>query len=110
MEFVDGVNLRQLLQGGRIAPREALAIVPQICDALQYAHDQGIVHRDIKPENILLDRRGRVKVADFGLARLMGLDSLSPSDGERAGERGEPLSVSATLTEAGERMSQPAFK
>ena len=46
--------------------------MPQICDALQYAHDQGIVHRDIKPENILLDRRGRVKVADFGLAKLMG--------------------------------------
>ena len=57
MEFVDGVNLRQLLRASRIAPREALAIVPQICDALQYAHDQGIVHRDIKPENILLDRR-----------------------------------------------------
>ncbi len=71
MEFVDGVNLRQLLNAGRIAPREALAIVPQICDALQYAHDQGIVHRDIKPENILLDRRGRVKMADFGLAKIV---------------------------------------
>jgi serine/threonine protein kinase len=72
MEYVDGVNLRQLLNTGRVSPREALAIVPQICDALQYAHDQGIVHRDIKPENILLDRRGRVKVADFGLAKLVG--------------------------------------
>jgi serine/threonine protein kinase len=72
MEFVDGVNLRQLLHTGRVSAREALAIVPQICDALQFAHDQGIVHRDIKPENILLDRRGRVKVADFGLAKIVG--------------------------------------
>ena len=71
MEFVDGVNLGQLMRTGRIAPREALAIVPQICDALQFAHDQGIVHRDIKPENILLDRHGRVKVADFGIAKVV---------------------------------------
>jgi serine/threonine protein kinase len=75
MEFVDGVNLRQLMAGDRVSPREALAIVPQICDALQFAHDQGIVHRDIKPENILLDRRGRVKVADFGLAKIIGGES-----------------------------------
>src|SRR4030095_579724 len=53
-----------------IGPKEALAIVPQICDALQYAHEHGVVHRDIKPENILLDKAGRVKVADFGLAKL----------------------------------------
>jgi serine/threonine protein kinase len=77
MEYVDGVNLRQLLQAGRLSPREALAIVPQICDALQYAHDHGIVHRDIKPENILLDRQGRVKIADFGIARLVGGETTS---------------------------------
>ena len=71
MEFVDGVNLRQMIAGGKLEPREALAIVPQICEALQYAHDEGIVHRDIKPENILLDKKGRVKIADFGLAKLM---------------------------------------
>jgi serine/threonine protein kinase len=71
MEFVDGVNLAQLMKTGRVSPREALAIVPQVCDALQYAHDQGIVHRDIKPENLLLDRQGRVKVADFGIAKVV---------------------------------------
>ncbi len=70
MEFVDGLNLRQLLAVGRLSPREALAIVPALCDALQYAHDRGLIHRDIKPENILIDRLGRVKIADFGLAKL----------------------------------------
>ncbi|MDB5337908.1 MAG: prkC 34 [Planctomycetaceae bacterium] len=74
MEFVDGTNLRQTIRAGTLTPAEALAIVPQICDALQFAHDEGIVHRDIKPENILIDKRGRVKIADFGLAKLLGAD------------------------------------
>ena len=72
MEFVDGVNLRQLLRTRKIAPEEALAIVPPLCDALQFAHDRGIIHRDIKPENLLLDKVGRVKVADFGIAKMLG--------------------------------------
>ena len=75
MEYVDGVSLRYALKAGSLAPQEALAIVGQICDALQYAHDAGVVHRDIKPENILLDRRGQVKIADFGLAKLLGDDA-----------------------------------
>jgi serine/threonine protein kinase len=72
MEYVDGLNLRQLERSGGVTPREALKIVPAICDALQYAHNHGIVHRDIKPENILLDQGGQVKIADFGLAKLLG--------------------------------------
>jgi serine/threonine protein kinase len=79
MEFVDGVNLRDLLRDGKLEPKQALAIVPPICEALQYAHDKGIVHRDIKPENLLLDREGRIKIADFGIAALMG------ADGENSG-------------------------
>src|SRR5437867_2488882 len=77
MEFIDGATLRQVLAEGKLAPREALAIVPQVCEGLQYAHDQGVVHRDIKPENILLDKTGRVKIADFGLGWLVGIDSGS---------------------------------
>jgi predicted Ser/Thr protein kinase len=76
MEFVDGVNLRQLIRERRLKPEEALKIVPQICEALQYAHEQGIVHRDIKPENILLDKRGHIKIADFGLAKLLGQKAI----------------------------------
>jgi serine/threonine protein kinase len=72
MEYVDGANLRQMERSGKLTAAQALAIVPKICDALQYAHEEGIVHRDIKPENILVDKRGRVKIADFGLAKLLG--------------------------------------
>ncbi|MFK7743116.1 MAG: protein kinase, partial [Planctomycetota bacterium] len=69
-EFVDGVNLRQLMELGELSAAEALRIAPQICTALQYAHEHGVVHRDIKPENILIDARGQVKIADFGLAKV----------------------------------------
>jgi len=77
MEFVDGTNLRALLRQRSVEPRQALAIVRQLCDALQFAHDEGIVHRDIKPENVLVDRRGSVKLADFGLAKLVGAPEAS---------------------------------
>jgi hypothetical protein len=77
MEYVDGTNLRQLLRDGPVDPATALQVVPQVCDALEYAHEEGVVHRDIKPENILLDKRGRVKIADFGLAKLVGPSQAS---------------------------------
>lgn len=74
MEFVDGVNLREAMRSGRFSPAEALALIPGICDALQYAHSQGVLHRDIKPENLLLDAHGRVRIVDFGVAKLVGED------------------------------------
>jgi serine/threonine protein kinase len=75
MEYVDGADLRRVLQQGRLSPEEALRIVPVVCDALQYAHANGVVHRDIKPGNILMDRESRVKIADFGIAKLAGQTS-----------------------------------
>jgi serine/threonine protein kinase len=112
MEFVDGLNLRQLLAAGQLAPPEALAIVPPLCDALQYAHDRGIVHRDIKPENILIDRLGHVKVADFGLAKLAApLASSIPSPNDKSSPRTSAQSAAPALdlTEEGKVMGTPRY-
>ncbi|MEZ6018008.1 MAG: serine/threonine-protein kinase [Planctomycetota bacterium] len=75
MEYVDGSNLREVLDAGKLPPADALALIPQACEALQFAHDHGVVHRDIKPENLLLDGHGRLRIADFGLAQLDELGS-----------------------------------
>ncbi len=96
MEFVDGTSLRELLRGGKMKPEQALAVVPKICEALQFAHERGIVHRDIKPENVLLDKEGRVKIADFGIAKILNpltrpAGTLSLADGARDGVRGSSL-------------------
>lgn len=71
MEYVDGSDVSQLLhEKGRLPPEHALAITAHVCDALGAAHELGIVHRDIKPANILINMKGQVKVADFGLAKI----------------------------------------
>jgi len=72
MEYVEGVNLRQAMRTGGFTPSEALALVEEVCSALKFAHEEGILHRDIKPENVLIDTKGRVKIADFGIAKLIG--------------------------------------
>ena len=71
MEYVDGQTLKNMIrEQGRIHPDQALRMTIRILAAVDHAHRNGIVHRDIKPQNILVDRQGRVKVADFGIARL----------------------------------------
>ncbi|GIW97265.1 MAG: hypothetical protein KatS3mg111_0598 [Pirellulaceae bacterium] len=79
MEYVDGPTLRDVMRAGKLTPQQALQIIPQLCDALQYAHDTDIVHRDIKPENILLSSTGAVKIADFGLSRILKSDASGAS-------------------------------
>ncbi|MEM7014954.1 MAG: serine/threonine-protein kinase, partial [Verrucomicrobiota bacterium] len=71
MEFIDGGDLQQLLAADKLSPVAVLELIPQICGAIQFAHEEGITHRDIKPANILLDTKGRVKIADFGLAKIL---------------------------------------
>ncbi|MCW0219740.1 MAG: protein kinase [Prosthecobacter sp.] len=69
MEYISGQDLHQLMGTRQISQAQALEIVPAICDALSYAHAKGLVHRDIKPANVLISTDGRIKLADFGLAK-----------------------------------------
>ena len=102
MEHVDGVNLRQAMLTSRFTPAQALGIVPRICDALQFAHDEGVLHRDIKPENILLDSKGRVKLADFGIAKMIG-ETSEPASTK------VPAQPDATLTQPGAALGTPQY-
>ena len=111
MEFIDGVNLRQLLQTKRLTPKEALSIVPPVCEALQCAHDHGIVHRDIKPENLLIDKNGTVKIADFGIAKMLAVAGVCDPGG--AGLPTTPGAMNESLrsgvTDPGYNLATPDY-
>ena len=77
MEYVDGINLREAISSHSVGSGDALELVTKMCHALEYAHSKGVVHRDIKPENILLGEDGTLKIADFGIAKIVD-DAVAP--------------------------------
>ncbi|WP_170291551.1 Stk1 family PASTA domain-containing Ser/Thr kinase [Heliobacterium mobile] len=78
MEFIDGPTLKEVIRSrAPLPPEEAVELGKQISDALEHAHERGIIHRDIKPHNILLNRNGRVKVTDFGIARSVAQNTMT---------------------------------
>jgi serine/threonine-protein kinase len=72
MEYVDGTSLREVIDSTNIPRLTKLEMVAQVCKGLDYAHKNGVIHRDIKPANILIDRQGNPRVADFGIAQIVG--------------------------------------
>ncbi|MBE7500743.1 MAG: serine/threonine protein kinase [Verrucomicrobiales bacterium] len=108
MEYVEGSTLRQALRAGRLAPETALALVPAICEALEFAHQQGVVHRDIKPENVLLTPQGRVKLADFGIAKLVHPEPATPALTEDRSVVGTPHYMAPEQIEHPQRVDHRA--
>ena len=103
MPYVEGESLRERLRReGRLSRAEALRVVREVADALDYAHRHGVVHRDVKPENVLLDETGHALIADFGIARAMHHATSEGADGTGA----EPA---ATLTRRGAVVGTPAY-
>ncbi len=78
-ELLEGETLRSELAGGRFSPRKAIDYATQIAEGLAAAHEKGIVHRDLKPENVFVTRDGRVKILDFGLAKLTQIEGSGSS-------------------------------
>jgi serine/threonine-protein kinase len=72
MEYIDGASLRQVIDSESIPLKRKLEMIVEVCKALDYAHKNGVIHRDIKPTNILIDRQGNARVADFGIAQIVG--------------------------------------
>ena len=78
MEYVDGDDLRTLLRReGKFSGKDTVALIEQVCRALDAAHAEGVIHRDLKPQNIMRDKNGRVVVMDFGLARSLGESGMT---------------------------------
>ena len=82
MEYLPGGTLEdRIARAGRLSPRETVEVAVQVAEALQAAHERGVVHRDVKPGNVLITKSGRAKVADFGIARVAEATTLSePGD------------------------------
>jgi WD40 repeat protein/predicted Ser/Thr protein kinase len=86
MEFIRGMPLDEYVRSHKVDPKTRLALIATICDAVQHAHDKGVIHRDLKPGNILVDESGQPKVLDFGIAHVTAAELLTTSSRTQTGQ------------------------
>jgi serine/threonine protein kinase len=109
MEFVDGEDLDQKIIGNKLTPNDWRQVVTACSSALDYVHKRGVVHRDIKPSNILVDSEGRVKIGDFGIAHIIGGDTLEEGEDESTPRgTGANRAVGTAHYMAPEQMNDPS--
>lgn len=102
MELVEGATLADRIRSGPIQIDESLRIVKQICEALEYAHERGIMHRDLKPANVKVKNNDAVKILDFGLAKAIRGDAVSTDDSTSR-------TISQIATRVGTLLGTPAY-
>ena len=96
-ELLEGETLRQRLRGGPLPPAKAVGLGIRISQGLAAAHEKGIVHRDLKPENLFVTKEGRVKILDFGLARLSQQERAGPEEFSQAPTGDQPTRQGSVL-------------
>ncbi|MEM7010048.1 MAG: protein kinase, partial [Verrucomicrobiota bacterium] len=101
MEYVDGEDLTDVIHRGALSPKHMIAVMTQVCDALNYAHGNNVIHRDIKPANIMLNVEGQVKVADFGLARIANPGETNNPEADDGVTLGSPDYIAPEQLEMG---------
>ena len=77
MAYIEGQSLKEIIKQGKLSVNDVVSYAKQVCDGLHEAHSAGVIHRDIKPANIIIDKKNKPRILDFGLATVVGEEKLT---------------------------------